>query len=98
MFLVIIFSASNYMDFSVFIRIYYNGYGIQKITLKVWKVYICALTKNMEVSFSSSSASRKASSNESISSSVNCVTVSDTDVSVPARKNTELSTKLTRAS
>ena len=50
---------------------------------------VCALTKNMEVSFSSSSASRKASSSESAASSVNCVTVSDTDVSVPARKKTK---------
>ena len=31
-------------------------------------------------------------------SSVNCVTVSDTDVSVPARKKTKLSTKSTRTS
>ena len=58
----------------------------------------CAQTKNMEVSFSSSSASSKASSSESTGSSVNCVTVSDTDVSVPARKKTELSTKSTRTS
>ena len=86
------------MNSPVFIRIYYNEYGIQKITLKVWKVYVCALTKNMEVSFSISSASRKASSSESISNSVNCVTVSHTDVSVPARKKTKLSTKLTRTS
>ena len=42
--------------------------------------------KKMEVSFSSNSASSKASSSESTASSVNCVTVSDTDVSVPARK------------
>ena len=40
--------------------------------------------KNMEMSFSSNSASSKASSGESIASSVNCVPVSDTDVSVPA--------------
>ena len=53
-----------------------------------------ALTKNMEVFFSSSSASRKACSSESTASSVNCVTVSDTDVSVPVK----LSTKLTRTS
>ena len=53
----------------------------------------CALTKNMEFFFSSSSASRKASSS---ASSVNYVTVSDTDVSVPARKKTKLSTKFTR--
>ena len=53
----------------------------------------CALTKDMEVSFSNSSASRKACSSESTASSVNCVTVSDTDVSVPARKKTKLSTK-----
>ena len=58
---------------------------------------IRALTKNMEVFFSSSSASSKASSSESIASNVNCVTVSDTDVSVPARK-TKLSTKSTRTS
>ena len=50
----------------------------------------------MEVSFSSNSAPSKASSSESTASSVNCVTVSDTDVSVPARKKTKLSTKLTR--
>ena len=31
-------------------------------------------------------------------SSVNCVTVSNTDVSVPARKKTKLSTKLTKTS
>ena len=39
----------------------------------------------MEVSFSNtdSSASSKASSSESTASNVNCVTVSDTDVSVP---------------
>ena len=55
----------------------------------------CALTKNMEVSFSSNSSSSKASSSESVSSSV---TVSDTDVSVPARKNTKLSTKSIRTS
>ena len=42
--------------------------------------------KNMEVSFSRYSASNKASSNESTASSVNSGTVSDTDVSVPARK------------
>ena len=54
--------------------------------------------KNMEVSFSSNSASSKASSSESTASSVNCVTVSDTDVSVPARKKTKLSTKSTRTS
>ena len=36
--------------------------------------------------FSRYSASNKASSSESIASSVNCVTVSDTEVSVPARK------------
>ena len=47
--------------------------------------------KNMEVSFSSDLASSKASSSESTASSVNCVTVSDTDVSVPARKKTKLS-------
>ena len=50
----------------------------------------------MEASFSSNSASSKASSSESITCSVNCVTVSDTDVSVPARKKTKLSTTLTR--
>ena len=38
------------------------------------------LTIHMEVSSSSSSASRKACSSESTASSVNCVTVSDTDV------------------
>ena len=54
--------------------------------------------KYMEVSFSSSLASRKASSSESTASSVNCVTVSDTDVSVPVRKKTKLSTKSTRTS
>ena len=58
----------------------------------------CALTKNIEVFFSSSSASRKAYSSESTVSSVNCVTVSDTDVSVPARKKTKLSAKSTRTS
>ena len=60
----------------------------------------CALTKNMEVFFSSNSASSKASSSESTAtcSSVNCVTVSDTDVSVPARKKTKLSTKSTMTS
>ena len=58
----------------------------------------CALTKNMEVSFSSSSASSKASSSESTASSINCVIVSDTDVSVPARKKTKHTTKLTRTS
>ena len=42
--------------------------------------------KNMEVSFSRYLASSKASSSESTASSVNCVTVSDTDVSVPARR------------
>ena len=52
----------------------------------------------MEASFSSNSASSKASSSESITCSVNCVTVSDTDVSVPARKKTKLSTTLTRTS
>ena len=36
--------------------------------------------KNMKLSFSSNSASSKASSSESTASSVNCVTVSDTDV------------------
>ena len=62
---------------------------------RLWKRYtkstesVCALTKNMEVSFSSSSASSKASSSESTASSVNCVTVSDTDVSVPVRKKTK---------
>ena len=55
----------------------------------------CSLT---EVSFSSSSASSKASSSESTASSVNCVTVSDTDVSVPTRKKTKLLTKSTRTS
>ena len=60
---------------------------MRKITLKLWKVHV--LTKNMEVFFSSSSASSKFSSSESTASSVNCVTVSDTDVSVPARKKTE---------
>ena len=55
----------------------------------------CALTKNMEVSFSSSSASRKACSSES---TVSSVTVRDTDVSVPARKKTKVSTKSTRTS
>ena len=35
---------------------------------------VCVLTKNMEVSFSSSSASSKASSSESTASSVNYVT------------------------
>ena len=43
----------------------------------------------------------KACSSESTASSVNCVTVSDnndTDVSIPARKITESSTKLTRTS
>ena len=53
----------------------------------------------MEVYFSSSSASpkasSKASSSESTASSENCVTVSDTDVSVPPRKKTKLSTKST---
>ena len=48
----------------------------------------------MEVYFSSSSASpkasSKASSSESTASSENCVTVSDTDVSVPPRKKTKL--------
>ena len=47
----------------------------------------CALTKNTEVFFSSSSASRKACSSESTASSV---TVRDTDVSIPARKKTKL--------
>ena len=52
----------------------------------------------MGVSFSSNSASSKVSSSESIhvASNVNCVTVSDTDVS--ARKTTKLSTKSTRTS
>ena len=50
----------------------------------------CALTTHMEVSSSSSSASRKACSSESTASSVNCVIVSDTDVSVPARKKIKL--------
>ena len=53
------------------------------------KKSVCALTKNMEMSFSSSSASSKASSSESTASSVNCVTVSNTDVCVPARKKTK---------
>ena len=55
---------------------------------------------NMEVFFSSTcnSASSKASSSESTASSVNCVVVSDTDVSVPARKKTKFLTKLTRTS
>ena len=57
----------------------------------------CALTKHMEVSFSSSPSS-KASSSESTASGVKCVTVSDTDVSVPARKKTKHLTKLTRTS
>ena len=35
----------------------------------------CGLIKNMEVSFSSNSASSKASSSESTASSVNCVTL-----------------------
>ena len=52
----------------------------------------------MEVFFSSKSASSKASSNASTYSSINCVTVSDTDVSVPTRKKTKLSTKSTRTS
>ena len=48
---------------------------------------VCALTKNMEVSFSSSSASSKATSSESTASSVNCVTVSDTmSVYLPERR------------
>ena len=55
----------------------------------------CALTKSMEVSFSSSSASSKASCSQSTASSVNCVTVSDTGVSAP---KTKLSTKLIRTS
>ena len=55
----------------------------------------CALTKNMECL--SVVVSSKASSSESTASSVNCVTVSDTDVSVPARKKTKLSTKSTRS-
>ena len=42
----------------------------------------CALTRNMEVFFSSKSASSEAYSNESTGSSINCVTVSDTNVSV----------------
>ena len=46
---------------------------------------VCALTKNMEVSFSSSSASSKASSSESTASSVHYVTVSDT-VYLPERR------------
>ena len=54
--------------------------------------------QNMEVSFRSNSASSKASSSESTASIVNCVTVSDTDVSVPARRKTKLSTKSTRTS
>ena len=61
----------------------------------------CALTKSMEVSFTSSpgcSASRNTCSSESTASSVNCVTASDTDVSVLARKKTKLSTKFTRTS
>ena len=49
----------------------------------------------MEVSFSSSSASSKASSSESTASRLNCVTVSDTDISVPTRKKTKLSTEST---
>ena len=57
-----------------------------------------AQTENMEVSFSSNSASSKASSSESTASSVNCLIVNDTDVSVPARKETELSSKLTGTS
>ena len=51
--------------------------------------------KNMEMSFSSNSASSKASSSESTASSINCVTVSDT---VPARRKTKLSTKSNRTS
>ena len=47
----------------------------------------------MEAFFTSSSVSSKASSSESIASSVNCITVSDTDVSVPARKKAKLSTR-----
>ena len=62
------------------------------------KKSVCALTKNMEMSFSSSSASSKASSSESTASSVNCVTVSNTDVCVPVRKKTKPSTKSTRTS
>ena len=50
----------------------------------------CAQAKNMGVSFSSSSACTlsKASTSESTGSSVSCVTVRDTDVSVHARKKT----------
>ena len=43
--------------------------------------------KNMKLSFGSNSASSKASSSDSIASSVNCVTVSDTDhVYLPERR------------
>ena len=87
------YSASNYTNVSVFIRNYCDEYGLCKSTESA-----CVLTKNMEVFFSSSSASSKASSSESTASSVNCVTVSDTDVSVPARKKTKLSTKSTMTS
>ena len=89
--------ASNYTDVSVFIRNYKLW-----ILIHIMENYtksmesLCALTKNMEMSFSSSSAFSKASSSESTASCVNCVTVSDTDVSVPARKKTKLSTKSTK--
>ena len=47
---------------------------------------------------SNGSTASKDSRNESTASSVNCVTVSDNDVSVSARKKTKLSTKSIRTS
>ena len=77
------------MDCFVFKQNYMNINAIMKNYTKS-RESVCALTKHMEVSFSSNSASSKASSSESTGSSVNCVTVSDTDASVPARKKTKL--------
>ena len=86
------FSASNYTDFSVLYEIIQWIWITENYAASMESA--CALTKNMEVSFSSSSASpkasSKASSSESTASSENCVTVSDTDVSVPPRKKTKL--------
>ena len=64
--------------------------------LKVWKVHVLRLKTWKCLSSSSACTCSKAYSSESTGSSINCVIVSDTDVSVHARKKTELSTKSTR--
>ena len=79
-------------------RNYYNKYGLRKITLNVQKMFVLRLKAWQCFSVLAQHLVKPLVVSLQLASSVNCVIVSDTDVSIPARMKTELSTKSTRTS